>query len=445
MYNQNIRKELYGNKTPYGLLILIIFSIGVFGIYHGMNIPHISLPGLGTFHIKDLILIMMTAFALHRSGFLKRPALRHYHTPLKKPLLFLLLLTLINTIINIIQGLDPHYLLRGYRAVAYYLVYFITIKTIKTKTQLRKLIVGLFIIAFISSAISYLQFAFGWSLSGSKIEFMSQFDVYRVYATSGYLINFCLFASFSLASSTIIKTRKNRIFIWFLFSWFFGSRIVSFSRNLTGFILLGLILIILINKIQVLKMIYISIPILIIAFFTLNSVVRNISGLGLNEIIESRLISGINDTKYVQGSFENRLVLLGIKWRTVSTQNPLLGIGFNSAVPVSSSTPSNFMVNMSPYALTADNGLANILLLYGFSGIFVFSWIFFSFFRDSSSLYKRLPNSKEKAIILGIIIYNLGNIMGLFFSPVLDSPQSVSIIATSWAIVVLVGRFELKQ
>ena len=75
-------------KIEYALWILIILSINVFGIFHGMTIPHLSLPGIGTFHLRDLVLLTMTIHAIHR--LYGKKDLKRIKLPLAKPLLALL-------------------------------------------------------------------------------------------------------------------------------------------------------------------------------------------------------------------------------------------------------------------------------------------------------------------------------------------------------------------
>jgi hypothetical protein len=108
-------------RVEYALWMLIIFCINVFGIFHGMSIPHLSLPGIGTFHLRDLVLLGMTIHAAHRLYSKKDRTFKR--SPLAKPLLALLCIVLLNSIINIYQGINPQYLLRGWRYVAYYLIF----------------------------------------------------------------------------------------------------------------------------------------------------------------------------------------------------------------------------------------------------------------------------------------------------------------------------------
>ena len=130
-------------KIEYALWILIILSINVFGIFHGMSIPHLSLPGIGTFHLRDLALLSMTIHAMHR--FYGKKNLPLKRLPLAKPLLALLLIVLLNTIINIYQGINLKYLLRGWRHVAYYLVFFILINEIEDRKSLSRFLSGLIV------------------------------------------------------------------------------------------------------------------------------------------------------------------------------------------------------------------------------------------------------------------------------------------------------------
>jgi len=430
-------------KIEYALWILIILSINVFGIFHGMSIPHFSLPGIGTFHLRDLVLLIMAIHAAHlfyskRNQILKR-------SPLTNPLFALLCIIFLNSIIDIYQGINLNYLLRGWRHVAYYFVFFILINEIENKKVLVRFITGLMIIAVVTSVVAYLQFIFGWSFSVSKVEYMSEYGIYRTYQQGGVLVGLCFLLALSILLSGIIKSKRQQIFGWILICFFLGALLTSFARSSWGSMLLAILFIIILSRKKVFRATVIIIPIFLITSYLANSGVEFMTDRSLIEILKLRSMSGIEDLIETKGTFYNRLLILQKKWQTVRDENIILGIGFDSAVPISSSTPTNAMVNIHPRALVVDSSLPNILLLFGFSGVFIFLWILASFFYISFSLWNKLPFSLDRAIILGCIAFNIQIIFVSFFGDRFTNPFSVSILTTSWAIVVLISRFVLQQ
>ena len=428
-------------KIEYALWILIIFSINVFGIFHGMSIPHLSLPGIGTFHLRDLVLLSMTLHAAHRLYSKKDRTFKRL--PLSKPLLALLCIVLLNTIIDIYQGINPQYLFRGWRHVAYYLVFFILINEIEDKKTLVRFISGLIVIAIITSIVAYLQFIFGWSFSASKVEYMSEYGIYRTYQHGGVLVGLCFLIVLSVILSGDIKSKKIQIEGWFLISFFLGALLTSFARSSWGSMLVAILFILLMSGRKVIRASVIIIPIFFIASLIANSGIKLMTDRSLMEIIQTRSTSGIEDFIERKGTFTSRILMLQNKWKTVRNENIVLGIGFDSAVPISSST--NYMLKMHPRTLTPDSSLPNIILLFGLSGIFIFVWILTSFFRVSFRLWQNLPLSLYRATILGIIAFNIQIVLVSFFGDRFTAVFSVSILATSWAIVVLISRFAFQN
>jgi len=84
-------------------------------------------------------------------------------------------------------------------------------------------------------------------------------------------------------------------------------------------------------------------------------------------------------------------------------------------------------------------------ILSNFSGIFIFAWILASFFYISFSLWNKLPFSWDRAVILGLIAFNIQIVFVSFFGDRYANPSSVAILAISWAIVILVNRFAFQN
>ena len=430
-------------KIEYALWILIIFSINVFGIFHGMSIPHLSLTGIGTFHLRDLILLIMTIHAAHR--FYSKKDRSHKRSPLSKPLFALLFIVLLNSIIDIYQGINLNYLLRGWRHVVYYLVFFILINEIEDKKTLIRFISGLIIIAIITSMIAYLQFIFGWSFSASKVEYMGEYGIYRTYQQGGVLVELCFLILLSVMLSGDIKSKRMQVAGWVLISFLLGALITSFARSSWGSMLVGVLFVLFFSGKKIFRASVIIIPIFLITSYLANSGVELMTDRSLVEILKLRSMSGIEDLIETKGTFYNRILILQNKWKTVKAENVVLGIGFDSAVPTSSSSPTNYMVNMHPRALVADSSLPNILLLYGLTGIFIFVWILTSFFRISFHLLHKLQFSLDRTIVLGIIAFNIQIVFVSFFGDRYANPFSVAILSISWAIVMLINRFAFQN
>ena len=300
---------------------------------------------------------------------------------------------------------------------------------------------GLVVIAIVTSIIAYLQFIFGWSFSASKVEYMSEYGIYRTYQHGGVLVGFCFLVSLSIVLSGHIKSKRMQIANWILLCFFLGALITSFARSAWGSTLAAVIFILLMSGKKVISALVIIIPIFFISSYIADSGIKLMTDRSLIEIIKRRSMSGIEDFLERKGTFYDRILILQNKWKTVKNENIVLGIGFDSAVPISSSEPTNYQINMHPRALVMDSSLPNILLLFGLSGIVIFLWILASFFRVSLLLLQNLPLSWDRGVILGTIAFNIQVVLVSFFGDRYTNVFSVSILAASWGIVVLIRRF----
>lgn len=440
---------LIGWKTEYKLWLLIIFSIDVFSIFSGTNVPHLILPGFGTFHLKDMILIFMV---IHASLNYRKISLSIKENPLVKQLIMLLAIGILNTLIDLVEGIEIHYLLRGYRYVAYYFAFFVTVREIKSKETLYRFISGIIFLSVISSLVVYLQSILGWSLSGGKVSFMHAYGFYRVYNASGAVTSGCLLILFSIGLSNILQSKFHKLIIWSCVLFLMGSQILIFSRSRWGYIIIGIIFIFMFQRKLVIRNIVFVTLLSIVLYFVLEHSISYFLGnenLSLRKSVTIRAMIGVEDFKYHGGTFDIRLRSLSTKWKTVKSRNPLIGIGFESAVPIiryTSQRSMSLILHQSPYALVPDISWSNIILLFGLLGVFIFLWMFLSFFRFSYMVFRKLPDSVPKYIVLGIISFNITTLLSSFFSSsALTGPAGVTFLSMTWAIVVLINHFELSS
>ena len=436
-------------KIEYKLWLLIIFSIDVFSIFGGTDVPHLILPGFGTFHLKDMILLFMV---FHASLNNRKRSLSIKDNPLVKPLIVLLVISVLNSLIDIVEGIEIHYLLRGYRYVAYYFAYFITVREIKSKESLYNVIYGIIFISLISALVVYLQFIFGWSLSAGKVSYMASFGFYRVYNAGGTITSACILILFSIGLSNIVHSKFNKLIVWISFMFLLGSHVLLFARSLWGITIIGLTFILIFQRRFVIKRLVLLILLSISFYFIIDYSISTLLGnrhVSLWKAITIRSTIGIQDIKFSEGTFGIRLKSLARKWETVKNTNPIIGIGFESANPINLQSDSKMSIvtvlHHSPYALVPDISWSNIILLFGLSGVFIFLWMFLSFFRFSYMVFRKLPHSVPKYIVLGIISFNITTIGSSFFSSsALTGPSGVTFLTMAWAIVVLINHFELS-
>jgi hypothetical protein len=413
------------------LTVLIIFSINAFGIFSGMALPRISLPGLGTMYISDLLLILATLLAAHHR-YSRRTNAGH-STTFGKPLLALLVLVVLEVVQNIAGGLDVHFLLRGLRNVAYYLLFFIVVTEVKRPGQLRQFLSGLLAAALITSVVSYTQFLFGLTLPGSKVEFMGEFKLYRTYQAGWCLINSSFLVLLAVLFAGATGGLRRTIPGWFGAMMLLGAIIVSFARSTWGSMLVAISIIVLLNRRFVWKGLLVAVPFLLLFLFLSDRFFESLGGEGL-EVLTLKSRSGIEDFWNRSGSFGNRLDFVALKWTTISRESPLLGRGFDRGSWYLSA-------NWNPYSPTADSGIASLFVVFGYSGIILFVWIFVTVFRRAFGLMRKMRPCLEKAVVLGIAAFNVQLLIESFFGDRFTWPPAVAVLATSWAVLELIGRF----
>lgn len=417
------------------LTILIVFSTNIFGIFSGISLPHVSMPGLGTLHISDILLILATIFAAYRR-YLFRTNTEHF-TPLSRPLFILLILVVLEALCNLAGGLDIHPLLNGLRTVAYYLLFFIVMSEIRKPEQLRQFLVGLLLVALITSAVSYVQVLFGISLSGSKVGMMSNFGLYRSYQAGGCLINSAFLVLLAILYSGIAKGLRWTIIGWLAVIVLLGAIIVTFARSTWGTILVAVMLVVLLSRRFALKPFLIGVFFLLVLFFSFNQVFESFAGKGF-DVLTIRAKTGVEDFRARSGSFGNRLDFIALKWKAISQESPIIGRGFDWG--------SKYLnVNWNPYSRTADSGLASLFVTFGYSGIVLFIWIFATVFQQTFVLIRKIKPCLERSLVIGIAAFNVQLLMESFFGDRYTWPPAVAILATSWAVVALIGRFYEKK
>lgn len=420
------------------LTILMIFSNDVFGIFSGMALPHISLPGLGTMYISDLLLVVAALHAVYR--LLSTRNGKGRITPIGRPLLALVVLVGFEAVRNLIGGLDIHTLLNGLRPVAYYLLFLIVLTEIQKPEQLRRFLLGLLVVAIISSIVSYMQFLFGVTLPGSKVEVLSGAGLYRIYPAGWCLINSSFLVLLAVLLSGATKGLRSTTG-WLVAIILLGAITVTFARSTWGTMLIAITVLVFLSRRYAWRRFPIAIAFVVLFIFVGNKVFQSVAGVGLNVLVQ-RAGSGIEDFWGRSGTFGARLNFITFKWAAITKYNPLFGRGFDL---VRMSGAENWRVNWTPFAQSADNGIVNIFLIFGYLGIGLFSWIFVAVFRRAVELIRKLNPCLDRALVIGIMAFNFQLLLESFFGDRFTWYPAVAVLATSWAVLELIGRFHERK
>jgi len=142
-----------------GLLIIVVLTSS---IVYEENLPLIPI-GIGSLHIPDILLLFMFSLVIIKKlSSNNNIALK---SPPEKALALFLLLTILIVIASVkFFGIDFHTVLRLFRSISYYLIFYIITNLIVTKKQIRFLVTGLFITAAVVAVVMLIQTTVGESI-----------------------------------------------------------------------------------------------------------------------------------------------------------------------------------------------------------------------------------------------------------------------------------------
>jgi len=146
-------------RPEIGLLVILITTSSI--VFEN-QLPMLSGGGI-SFHISDLVLLGALGLIIIR--WLAEPTFDLVHTSLDLPLLVFYAVTLLATVISLLQStVDVQTALRETRSLTYYLSFFIVTNLVRERRQLNLLINGFFLLAVIVAITMIAQFLLGTSV-----------------------------------------------------------------------------------------------------------------------------------------------------------------------------------------------------------------------------------------------------------------------------------------
>lgn len=198
-------------KPELGIIILVIF---ISSILYEESLPLIPI-GIGSLHIPDILLLFMFSLVVIKRFSNNKNTL--IISPLEKPLAFFLLLTTILVFVSIkFFGINFNTVLRTFRPISYYLIFYIITNLIITKKQIKFLVTGLFFVAAVVALAMLIQTTAGKSISWiPQSQTIQAGGLYEEYNTLRLLPpgQTLLFASFMVATCFIIFYRGKSLLL----------------------------------------------------------------------------------------------------------------------------------------------------------------------------------------------------------------------------------------
>ncbi|MDD2337618.1 MAG: hypothetical protein PHD01_13695, partial [Geobacteraceae bacterium] len=198
-------------KPELGIVILVIF---ISSILYEENLPLIPI-GIGSLHIPDILLLFMFSLVVIKR--LANNKITLIISPLEKPLALFLLLTTILVFVSIkFFGINFNTVLRTFRPISYYPIFYIITNLVITKKQIRFLVTGLFFVAAVVALAMLIQTTAGklisWIPQSQIVQaggLYEEFNTLRLLPPGQTL----LFASFMVATCFVIFYRGKSLLL----------------------------------------------------------------------------------------------------------------------------------------------------------------------------------------------------------------------------------------
>lgn len=412
-------------KPEIGILAIIII---ISSIIFEEALPLIPIP-LGSFHVTDVLLLFLL-IVIPFKLFTDRN-FRLSPTPLDKPLLLFCLAALISVCIAIIYfKLDFSIVIRYFRLLTYYLIYFIITNLMQEKRQLKILINGLFVVAVIVGIAIIIQAILGESvrLMPGRVEAAGAlgqvYEATRVLPpgqTLIYVVFITAVCTLTFINKPILKSR------YFYVLLIVGTGILltylrSFWISIAFSLSIFLILISKRGKKRVIAWLVIMGILMSVISFTflsmgdrtkeyLTSISKRFTSLLTGEKI---LYSGTLEWRRIENEYAIRQII----------KHPLFGIGLGN--------------EYRPYILGLDdnltryihNGFLWILVNMGLIGFLPFIWLYIRFLVSGFSSWKKIEDTILKSAATGFTLSGVGILLIAMVSPIFMQWFSIVVIAT---------------
>ncbi len=419
------------SKEEYGILLIIVITASV--------ISEDQLPvlhtGFGNFHLVDLYLF----FSLS-SIFIK-----YYHgkyntfkkTPLDISLLVFFGFAVFSMLLSVtFFSVSIRTAFSELRIITYYLSFFLVTNLLRSESQLKRLIQGLYLISIVVVLFMIAQVLIGTAIRilPARVEFLSTMgktysDTIRVITPGNSLI----FVMFLVACCTMILQKSRRNFFNFINVIILGiGLVIGFNRNLwiPAFIAMGLFFII---SPKQCKIRFLGFGIIITFLLAVAIVFGYISGGKLKNYTESTFIRLFTITKgddlVKQDTLIDRIIENRYAYKKIKS-HPIFGIGLGNNYR----NDVEWDPKLNAYI---HNGFLWILMKIGIFGFVAFLWFLIASIVRGFKHWNKIDNSLLKGAYIGFTLACIGFILSALVNPVFMQWHSSPIIG------VMLGSNEL--
>ncbi|MBN1202235.1 MAG: O-antigen ligase family protein [Anaerolineae bacterium] len=406
-------------------LALLGILVATSSIIYENELPLIPI-GVGSLHVPDAILLAFLGLIFVRA--LAEPDFRIIHTPLDTPLLAFYGVTLLSTIIAILQSrLEFTPALRTIRIVSYYLTFFIVTNLLRDERQLSLLIRGLIMLSIVIAGAMVAQFALGKStpiMPGRVEELVTQETSYETITRilppgqSLVLVGFVV----TTVTLTLERVRASSVIQLALVGLLGLAVVLTFNRNFWGVVIIALALLVWLARNQDRQRLMSWGMVIVCALLVIGLLLSLHSDSQTKTLIDASIqrLSTFTGSQVTEDE--------SFRWRYVEydyaipqiTAHPLIGLGAGARYrPLDRrlDRPARDDIPEFDGRDYVHNGHLWIMLQSGLLGYGCLVWLSVVFIRRGLRYWRQVSHRGLRGVVLAFTLVYLGVLVGCIVSP----------------------------
>lgn len=421
---------------------ILAFVVILSSIIFEEALPILSM-GIGSFHLTDIFLLSLIFLIFF--VFITDKYFTFVVTPLDKPLLLFYSAAVISVFISLQYfNTDFNMVMRSFRYVTYYLIFFLVTNMVREKKQIKFLTQGLLGIAFAVSITMFIQ-----AILGRQVQLMpGRVETARVLGISysatrilppGQTLIFIIF----LVSICLIVFSKKPILksVYFYLVLILGVAILlTYNRSYWVSIFFALSVLMLLtarkNSKRVAAMFLIALIVLGVSGYIFLSAGDKTRDFVLS--VSDRLASLFAGERLFHSStLEHRRVENQYAWDQIKA-HPILGIGLGNSYRPGGAWADDQGVYI-------HNGYLWILLKMGLIGFIPFVWFYGGFLIRGYRNWNKIENHFFKAAVCGFTLSGTGILLASIINPMFMQWYSIVVIAVMIGLTEVILRLNEQE
>lgn len=423
---------------------ILIITILISSIVFENSLPLINF-GIGSFHITDIMLFFML-FKIVYNHMVGNDS-ESLMTPLDLPLMLFFIIVIISVFISLIYyKTDYNVVMRAFRTICYYLMFFITTRLIIDKKQVIFIVKGITIIA-IAVAIAMLAQAIVGDviqLVPGRVEAAGTFgqdsEALRIIPPGQTLILVIYLTAVCTKIHSRHKAHYNS-FLFYIIILLSMANLLTYNRNTWIGITMSLSLLMFLIPVESRNRL---ITLLMVSTLLIGSIViikENYSGMSgeTSDAISNRITSLFSGKKLIQSSqLQDRFEEISYASRQI-VEHPVLGIGLYTEYR------PNIYGKGDEIAYFVHNNYLWIIMDMGLTGFLFYIWFYIGFIVRGLKNWKKIKDDYLRSVMLGFLLSGVAMLFMALVDPVFMYWFSIVVIALIAGLSEVIIRINAKE